>query len=116
MNIVNKENAEHYMWGNNCEGWRIVNSEEMTIIFEKMPPGTSEKMHFHEISRQFFFIIRGKASIETDEQTYTLEKNEGIEILPGIRHRFYNPSENTVEFLVTSFPSAIKDRTETAKP
>ena len=110
MNKVNRQNAEHYIWGDNCEGWRLVNSPELSIIYEKMPPGTSEKKHYHKKAKQFFFIVDGMASIETEEKIYHLEKHEGLEILPGIKHRFFNSSDGTIEFIVTSNPSTLNDR------
>lgn len=55
--MISKENAEHYVWGDDCDGWYLVNLQDMLIIHEKMPAGTSEKRHFHSVSRQFFFVL-----------------------------------------------------------
>ena len=52
--MISKDNAEHYIWGDNCDGWYLVNRQDMLIIHEQMPPGTHEKRHFHSIARQFF--------------------------------------------------------------
>jgi mannose-6-phosphate isomerase-like protein (cupin superfamily) len=112
MNKISKENAEHYRWGINCEGWRFQNKPEISIIRERMPAGTSETMHFHKIAGQFFFMLKGKTSIETEEGTYNLQEYEGIEILPGVRHRFFNSDDRPIEFLVTSVPSTLNDRFE----
>lgn len=112
MNQISKKNAEHYNWGESCDGWRLINSREISVIHEKMPPGTSEKSHYHKTARQFFFILEGNASIEAGEKIYNLEKHEGIEIPNGIRHRFFNSSDKPAEFLVTSIPSTINDRYE----
>jgi mannose-6-phosphate isomerase-like protein (cupin superfamily) len=112
MNKVSKHNAEHYKWGNDSDGWRLLNKKETSLIQEKMLPGTSEKKHFHVISRQFFFVLEGNASIETEEEIINLQKHEGIEIPPGTRHRFFNSSLKPVEFLVISVPSTLNDRTD----
>lgn len=112
MKKLSKENAEHYNWGESCDGWRLVNSEELSIIHEKMPSGASEKKHYHKIANQFFFILEGYASIEAEEKIFNLGKHEAIEIPPGTWHRFFNSSEKPVEFLVTSIPSTLNDRYE----
>jgi len=39
---VSKKNAEHYTWGQQCDGWYLVKDDQMTIIEERMPPGTAE--------------------------------------------------------------------------
>ena len=97
MKKISKENAEHYNWGESCDGWRLVNSEELSIIHEKMPPGASEKRHYHTIANQFFFILEGYASIEAEEKIFNLEKHEGI-VIPRI-HRFFNPSDTCTVLL-----------------
>lgn len=110
MLVMSKENSENYKWGDNCEGWRLLNIPETSIIHESMPPGTSEKEHHHKIAGQFFFILEGQASIEADGKIYDLQKHEGIEIKPGINHRFFNSSDREVEFIVISVPSTTNDR------
>jgi mannose-6-phosphate isomerase-like protein (cupin superfamily) len=110
MEKISKESAEHYKWGNNCDGWRLLNLTEVSIIQESMQPGTSEKEHYHKIAKQFFFILEGQASIEAGGKIYGLKKHEGIEIKPGINHRFFNSSDKTIEFIVTSVPSTPNDR------
>lgn len=57
--MISKENAEHYVWGDSCDGWYLLNRQDMLIIHEKMPPGTCEKRHYHCLSRQFFFVLQG---------------------------------------------------------
>ena len=34
------KNAEHYQWGNACDGWHLLKSETLSVIQEKMPAGT----------------------------------------------------------------------------
>ena len=110
MNKISKENSEHYKWGDNCDGWRLVNKPEMSVILEQMPAGTSEKKHYHKKARQFFLILKGNASIEIEDKLYDMKEQEGMEIPPNIKHRFFNSSYRSVEFLVTSVPSTLQDR------
>lgn len=49
--MISKENAEHYSWGDGCDGWYLMNRKDMLVIHEKMPPGTREKRHYHASSR-----------------------------------------------------------------
>lgn len=55
--IKNQTNAEHYIWGAHCEGWHLVKTDDLSIIQERMPPGTAEKRHYHQHAQQFFFIL-----------------------------------------------------------
>lgn len=64
--MISKQNAEHYQWGNNCDGWCLVNREDQSIIHEEMPPHTYETRHYHNIAKQFFFLLSGEMEIEID--------------------------------------------------
>lgn len=105
-----KENSEHYFWGEMCEGWRMLDTDALNVTREMIPAGKSEKMHLHKIARQFFYIISGSAAFEINNETFTVNKDEGIEIEPGKEHRISNRGNVPLEFVVISQPSTKGDR------
>ncbi len=107
---TSKATAEHYIWGEACDGWRLSDNAELSVIQERMPPHTSEKRHLHETSQQFFYILSGEATMERNGELTILKQQEGIEILPDTPHTMINRSDDTVEFLVISSPSTKDDR------
>ena len=48
---VSRENAEHYRWGVDCDGWHLVKDRQLSVIEEFMPPGAAEVRHYHERSQ-----------------------------------------------------------------
>ncbi|MBD7966767.1 cupin domain-containing protein [Paenibacillus gallinarum] len=110
--IKNKESAEHYIWGAGCDGWKLVNDPRLSIIHEKMPPSTCESRHYHELARQFFFILSGVVELEVDGVIYTLSQQEGMEVHAGAPHQIFNRTEEDVESLVISSPRTAGDRVE----
>jgi mannose-6-phosphate isomerase-like protein (cupin superfamily) len=108
---VTQATAEEYQWGSGCLGWRFVDQAEMSVIRERMPPGTSEVRHHHQKSRQFFFILKGRARIELGGEQVPLTKDEGLVVAPGVDHQIFNESDEDLEFLLVSQPSAKGDRT-----
>lgn len=111
MNIVSREHPlKHYIWGNNCDGWNLSDSPELSVKVERMPPHTGEQEHFHQRARQFFFILKGSAVFETEEGRINLKAQEGLEIRPELRHRILNESEEDLEFILCSQPSTVNDR------
>ncbi len=108
--MISKATAEHYTWGNNCDGWRLVNRTDLSVIHEYMPPGTSEVRHYHKTARQFFFVLSGVATLEIDGKREWLVAQQGVEVAPGIPHQMMNQSENATEFLVISQPTTQGDR------
>lgn len=108
--MIDKSTAEHYRWGQNCEGWHLVKSESMSVIQELMPPHTSEVRHKHVRSRQFFFVLSGQATIECDGKRHVLETQQGIAVGPDVAHQVLNQSDTNLHFLVISSPPSHGDR------
>ncbi|CAM2967232.1 cupin domain-containing protein [Paenibacillus sediminis] len=107
---MSKENAEHYIWGNHCDGWHLVNRDDLSVIHERMPAGTSEIRHYHMKSRQFFYILSGTATFEINGEVINLSPQEGIEVAPQVPHQMMNQSNEDIEFLVISHPKSHGDR------
>jgi mannose-6-phosphate isomerase-like protein (cupin superfamily) len=131
---------KHYVWGEGCDGWNLVDTPELSVKQERMPPHTAEAEHYHRVARQFFFILEGAAVFELSGGY--LEKippgelllmsglrpavrwtalsggrvevaaREGFEIEPGIKHRILNESEVDLVFVLCSQPSTANDRIE----
>lgn len=109
MNI-SKNNAEHYKWGNNCDGWHLLKSETLNVIEEKMPPNTSELLHCHRKAQQVFYILSGTAVVEKNGDLIQLKPNESIHISPQTLHRIFNHGTEDLSFLLISEPRAQNDR------
>src|SRR5579862_769134 len=107
---VSRENAEHYRWGVDCDGWYLVNDKQVSVIEEFMPPGAAEVRHHHERAQQFFYILTGEVLMEVEGETTLLPAGSGIRVLPGKRHQIRNPSSIPVRFLVVSHPRSHGDR------
>ncbi|WP_028547559.1 cupin domain-containing protein [Paenibacillus sp. UNC451MF] len=107
---TSKQNAEHYIWGEVCDGWHLVKREELSVIHERMPAGAAEVRHYHVHARQFFFVLSGIAELELDGESVMLQAQEGLEVPPGIPHQMKNTTDKDVEFLVISHPQTRGDR------
>jgi mannose-6-phosphate isomerase-like protein (cupin superfamily) len=107
---ISKQTADHYIWGERCDGWHLVKDSNLSVIHERMPSNTSEVKHYHEKSRQFFFVLSGTITIEVNGNIMNLDKHEGIEVPPLVPHQVFNQSECDTEFLVISRPASKGDR------
>ena len=106
------QNSEHYTWNKNCSGWHLVKSQDLSIIEELMPPETMEVKHYHELTQQFFYILKGIATFLVEDETIEVRAREGIHIKPMIKHQIKNLSNENLEFLVISQPTSRGDRIE----
>jgi len=107
---ISIDDAEHYVWGQNCDGWHLVKHADMSVIQERVPPGSAEVMHYHERARQFFYILEGEGTMSFGDREIILQKGQGLEIEPMLKHQFKNNSSTDVHFLVISVPSTRGDR------
>ena len=108
--MIDKEGAEHYVWGGMCDGWHLLKGDALSVIEERIPPGGSEVRHYHKKSRQFFYVLTGVLSFEVDGKETDLRARQGIEIPPFSPHRVFNRSDSAAEFLVVSSPPSHGDR------
>jgi mannose-6-phosphate isomerase-like protein (cupin superfamily) len=107
---VSRATAEHYNWGDQCDGWHLVKDDQLSVIEEQMPAGTAEVRHYHVRSQQFFLVLSGEAVMEVDGCEMRLAARQGLRILPGVPHRIRNESRDPVQFLVISQPPSHGDR------
>lgn len=107
-------NAEHYRWGDACDGWHLLKLDGLSVIRERVPPGGAEVLHRHVRARQFFYVLEGAAVIEVDGVRHELATGQGLHIPPGSVHQFRNESSADVHFLVVSVPKAHGDRENVA--
>jgi mannose-6-phosphate isomerase-like protein (cupin superfamily) len=110
--IIDKQNAQYYTWGKQCDSWVLIDTEALSIKQESMPKGTREKLHFHTNAQQFFFILKGEATFYIDNEKLVLNEQKGIKINANEKHYIANETNMQLDFLVISQPSTKNDRTE----
>ena len=104
--------ASHYTWGSACDGWHLVKAAALSVIEERMPPGTAEVRHWHARARQFFYVLGGTLTIEVEGATHVLDAGHGLELPSGTAHQARNEAAIDVRFLVISSPPHQGDRRE----
>ena len=92
MKSVSKSNAEHYIWGEVCDGRHLPKRADLRVIQEGLPAGGRESVHYHNIARQIFYILEGTGRMVLESETVTLPKGEVLEIPSQVHHRFQNNS------------------------
>lgn len=110
MSAVHARNTRHYVWGDACDGWHLLEGDDLSVIEERVPPGASEVRHLHRHTRQFFYVLEGEATLEVGGASHVLHRGEGLHIPPGAAHQLRNDSSADIRFLVVSAPKSHGDR------
>ncbi len=108
--MISKDNAEHYVWGDGCDGWHLLKRPDVSVIHERMPPGTREARHYHGRARQLFFVLSGRATLEVQGRREQLAPHQALEVEPGVPHQVFNDAPEPLELLVISCPPSHGDR------
>ncbi len=107
---ISTDNAEHYTWGNKCDGWHLLKTDSLSVIQERMPPHTAELRHYHAKSQQVFYILNGTATFEVADEIVLVHAQESLHIKPNTIHKIANNGEIDLSFIVISEPKAHGDR------
>ena len=70
-----------------------------------LPPGKASRMHFHRQSEESFYILRGNARMEVDQQELILSPGQVCLIQPGEKHRIFNDTNQELEYLAVCTPA-----------
>jgi mannose-6-phosphate isomerase-like protein (cupin superfamily) len=112
--LKNKHTAEHYTWGGVCDGWRLLDRADLSVIEERIPTGAGEVKHYHERARQLFYVLAGRLTIELGSESVALAAGDSLEVPPGETHRVHNAGETDAAFLVISCPTTRGDRIDSS--
>lgn len=88
----------HSTWSDIREGWRLASAPTLSVIQERMPPGTAEMRHRDGRVRQFFYVLSGTLTLEVVGTTRHLVLRQGLEIAPGQGHQARNGGGMTPRF------------------
>ena len=110
MKTVSIANGEHYVWGEGCDGWHLAKTPGLSVIRERVPPGGAEVRHYHGKAEQFFYVLSGVATMETDNGVFKIEADHGLHVPAGVLHRLSNAGGVDLVFLVISTPPSHGDR------
>jgi len=109
--VIDKKNAAHYRWGNNCDSYVLIETSSLSVKQETMPAGTKEQLHFHTKAQQFFFILKGTATFYVDGTKSVVNEQQGLRVDKKSNHFIANETPESLEFIVISKPAINNDRT-----
>ena len=104
--------APHYVWGDGCDGWQLIDTPGLSVIEERMPPAASEVRHRHGSAAQCFYVLSGTLTLEVEGTAHRVASRQAMTVTLPARHQAHNKGEEDVRFLVISAPPTRGDREE----
>jgi mannose-6-phosphate isomerase-like protein (cupin superfamily) len=68
-------------------------------------PGGASSRHFHKVSEETYYLLRGVAAMVIDGRQFELHPGETCLIQPGETHQVSNPGPEDLEFLAVCAPA-----------
>ena len=100
-----------YSWGAGCISYVLLQTPQLSVKREVIPPDATEVTHAHHVAQQLFYVLKGKATFWIDDVIHCIAEGNCIYILPGTKHYVANRTGEMLEILVISQPDTTGDRT-----
>lgn len=85
---------------------RVPKGEDDEVVFRvKLPPGSpGTPLHLHPHSHEHFECVGGELRMTVGGRQVSLRAGEGVDVAPGVVHRFWNESSEPVVFRSSARP------------
>jgi mannose-6-phosphate isomerase-like protein (cupin superfamily)/GNAT superfamily N-acetyltransferase len=96
--------ARTAVWDDECTAFYLLDRSDLSVVQQLLPPRARSRAHAHDRSRQFFYVLRGEATMMLGPQTLSIPAGSGLEVPPRVRHQLRNDGDEDLEVMVVSSP------------
>ena len=87
----------------------IGGTSKHSLAYVVIPPGFSSPAHYHNVSEETYYILKGEARMIIDGYEFMLSPGQACLIMPGELHQIFNDRKVDLEFLAVSAPAWTSD-------
>ncbi len=80
-----------------------------SFVHVVIPSQKSSAAHYHKISEETYYILKGKARMIIDKSEFTLSPGQACLIMPLEVHQIFNDAKGDLEFIAVSAPAWTPD-------
>lgn len=84
-------------------------TKKHSFVYVVIPQGKSSVAHYHKISEETYYILKGKGRIVIDDKEFSLTPGQACLIDIGETHQIFNDENEDLEFLAISAPAWVPD-------
>ena len=74
-----------------------------------IPPGKSSTLHYHKISQETYFILKGEGKMQVNDKRFSLLPGQACWIETGDIHKIQNDGDTELVFMAICAPSWVPD-------
>ena len=117
MRVIRKENIKksiknprgeeiYEMIGHSPETGETIHHSLVHVV---IPPGKSSEAHYHKVSEETYYILKGVGLMILNGKPLSLQPGEACLIQPPEKHQIFNEGDGDLEFLTISAPAWTRD-------
>src|SRR5437764_14778738 len=80
-----------------------------SLVHVVIPPGKSSHAHYHKVSEETYYILKGVGLMTVDAKKFQLQPGQACLIKPFEIHQIFNEGKGDLEFLTVSAPAWTPD-------
>jgi mannose-6-phosphate isomerase-like protein (cupin superfamily) len=84
-------------------------TEKHSLAIVTIPPGKSSAEHYHVVSEETYYVLRGTVRLVIDDRVFQLTPGQACLIQPLERHQIFNSGADELEFIAVCAPAWTPD-------
>jgi mannose-1-phosphate guanylyltransferase/mannose-6-phosphate isomerase len=84
-------------------------TEKHSFVVVEVPPGASSSRHYHHLSEETYYVLKGMAKIVIDGEEFQLTPGDAVLIQPPEKHQIFNIGGGILEFITVSAPPWVPE-------
>jgi mannose-6-phosphate isomerase-like protein (cupin superfamily) len=110
MNITNIDTVPAFITKDGSEirellAYRNSVIRNQSLAEARLPVGGSTQEHYHPRAEEIYFITAGTGRIRIDAEERPVKAGDAIAIPPGLKHKLWNTSNETLKLLCCCAPA-----------
>lgn len=88
---------------------KIGGTKNHSLVHVTLPQGKMSPRHYHKVTEETYYILSGTATLTINDESFKVEPNMAITIMPNEFHQIVNDGKTSLEFLTISGPAWTPD-------
>ena len=111
MDVRSVERVESFVTKDGSTIRELQHTDVQSLAEATLEPGQATERHYHSVSEEIYFVLKGQGEMELDGETSFLRPGDAVLIPPGAWHTLENNGTSELRILCCCAPPYSHDDT-----
>ena len=111
MDVRSVERVEPFVTKDGSTIRELQHTDVQSLAEATLEPGQATERHYHSVSEEIYFVLKGQGEMELDGETRFLRPGDAVLIPPGAWHTLENNGTSELRILCCCVPPYSHDDT-----